>query len=71
MLLAGNDVATTGEQFKALTAEFDRAGKEYEQHVYEGAPHSFFDDGFADWQQACTDAWHRLLDFTERNGTRR
>jgi carboxymethylenebutenolidase len=71
MLLAGEDVATTSEQFEALTAQFDQAGKEYEQHVYEGAPHSFFDDSFSDWQPACTDAWHRLLDFTERHGARR
>ncbi|MFC5661854.1 dienelactone hydrolase family protein [Kitasatospora misakiensis] len=64
MLLAGEDVVTTREEFETFTAGLDRAGKPYELKVYEGAPHSFFDDAFADWQDACTDAWHRLLTFT-------
>ncbi|MFI6154939.1 dienelactone hydrolase family protein [Kitasatospora sp. NPDC051170] len=71
MLLAGDDVATTQEEFDALSARLDGAGKEHERHVYDGAPHSFFDDSFAQWQDACTDAWHRLLDFTARHGAAR
>ncbi|MER5641650.1 alpha/beta fold hydrolase [Kitasatospora sp. NPDC002227] len=67
MLLAGEDVVTTPAEFAEFTAGLDRAGREYEQHVYEGAPHSFFDDTYAEWQEACTDAWHRLLDFTGRH----
>jgi len=67
MLLAGDDVVTTSEQFQDFAADLDKAGKEYETHVYEGAPHSFFDHAFADWQDACTDAWHRVLAFTERH----
>jgi carboxymethylenebutenolidase len=42
----------------------DRAGKQYEMHVYDGAPHSFFDVAFGEWEQACADAWHRILEFT-------
>jgi carboxymethylenebutenolidase len=68
MLLAGEDAVTTTDEFEAFTNGLDRAGKEHEMHVYEGAPHSFFDDAFADWQDACTDAWHRLLAFTARHG---
>lgn len=71
MLLAGDDVATTREEFDTFAAGLDRAGKEHEMHVYDGAPHSFFDDTFADWQDACTDAWSRLLDFTTRHGSTR
>lgn len=67
MLLAGDDVATTPAEFDALTGEFDRAGKPYDVHVYPDAPHSFFDAAFAQWQDACTDAWHRVLAFTDRN----
>lgn len=67
MLLAGDDVATPQEAFRALAAGFDRAGKEYEMHVYDGAPHSFFDQSFGDWEKACTDAWHRILEFTARH----
>jgi carboxymethylenebutenolidase len=36
-------------------------------HVYAGAPHSFFDRSFAQWQDACADAWQRILDFTARH----
>ncbi|NRQ40498.1 dienelactone hydrolase family protein [Nonomuraea sp. NN258] len=68
MLLAGDDVATTPAEFGALTATFDQAGKTYESHVYEGAPHSFFDDSFDQWREACADAWHRLLAFIARHG---
>jgi len=70
MLLAGDDVATPQEEFDALAAGFDKAGKQYEMHVYEGAPHSFFDDSYDRWQHACTDAWHRILDFTHRHSYR-
>lgn len=67
MLLAGDDVATTSQEYSKLFAAFDRAGKEYEAHTYEGAPHSFFDASYGQWREACTDAWHRLLAFTARH----
>ncbi len=67
MLLAGDDAVTTPADFLALTAGFDAAGKDYQMHVYDGAPHSFFDRAFGEWQQACDDAWRRILDFTARN----
>ncbi|AXK36032.1 dienelactone hydrolase family protein [Streptomyces armeniacus] len=69
LLLAGDDAATSQAEFQALVAGFDKAGKEYEMHVYEGAPHSFFDVSFGDWTTACTDAWQRILDFTARHGS--
>lgn len=71
MLLAGDDVATPTAEFEALAAGFDRAGKQYEMHVYDGAPHSFFDVAAAEWQEACADAWGRILDFTGVSGTSR
>ncbi|MDL4813426.1 dienelactone hydrolase family protein [Actinomadura opuntiae] len=64
MLLAGDDVATPQEEFDAMAADLERAGKEYEMHVYAGAPHSFFDRSYGDWAQACEDAWRRILAFT-------
>ncbi|MEW9534040.1 dienelactone hydrolase family protein [Microbispora sp. NPDC049125] len=67
MLLAGDDVATPQAEFQALATGFDQAGKTYEMHVYDGAPHSFFDVTFDDWERECTDAWHRILSFTSRN----
>ncbi len=64
MLVAGADRATPTSEFEALAARLDAAGKEYEMHVYEGAPHSFFDRSFAEWEDACADAWVRIIDFT-------
>lgn len=67
LLVAGADAATPLEDFEALDARLTDAGVEHEMHVYEGAPHSFFDRAFADWREACADAWTRILDFTARH----
>ncbi|MBO2454484.1 dienelactone hydrolase family protein [Actinomadura barringtoniae] len=64
MLLAGDDVATPQADFDAMAAGLEDAGKSHEMHVYEGAPHSFFDRAHDDWSAACEDAWHRILAFT-------
>jgi carboxymethylenebutenolidase len=42
------------------------AGAEVETAVYDGAPHSFFDRAFGEWQEACADAWRRILALTDR-----
>src|SRR5712692_5252781 len=67
VLVAGADGATTPEQ----SLEFDRMLSEakvpHEQHVYEGAPHSFFDRTYDQWKDACDDAWRRMLDFVKRH----
>lgn len=48
-------------------ATFDRALDErtVAHHIvtYAGAPHSFFDRGFADFTKECDDAWRRVLGF--------
>ena len=66
LLLAGADFATPPEQFDELVGQLSKAGKDAETHVYEGAPHSFFDRSAAEWREACDDAWRRLIAFTER-----
>lgn len=67
LLLAGEDEATTREEFRRFAAKLDDLGKDHELHMYDGAPHSFFDRSFTEWEDACTDAWRRILDFTDRN----
>lgn len=67
VMVAGNDSATTPEQAMEFKAQLEKAGVDFEQHVYRGAPHSFFDRGFAEWKEACDDAWRRMLDFVERH----
>ncbi|WP_426502475.1 dienelactone hydrolase family protein [Dactylosporangium sp. McL0621] len=69
LLLAGDDAATPQSDFRALAGHLTAAGAEHELHTYEGAPHSFFDRSSAEWSAACDDAWRRVLDFTERNGS--
>lgn len=65
MLVAGADAATPVEEFVAFADRVRDAGGEVEAHVYDGAPHSFFDRAFADWEQACADAWERILAFVD------
>jgi carboxymethylenebutenolidase len=67
MLVAGADQATPQEEFQALDRRLTELGKEHEMHVYDGAPHSFFDRAYAQWKDACADAWRRILDFTARH----
>jgi len=66
LLIAGSDAATPREQF----IEFDRKLTEvrvpHEMHIYEGAPHSFFDRTYEQWKDACDDAWRRMLAFVKK-----
>lgn len=68
LLIAGADAATPLEEFEAFTDELTAAGTPYEAHTYPGAPHSFFDRAYTQWADACTDAWRRILEFTDRHG---
>ncbi|NBE97398.1 dienelactone hydrolase family protein [Nonomuraea sp. KC401] len=67
LLRGGADTVSTPEEFEAYEATLDRVGTEHETHVYEGAPHSFFDRSYGEWAEACQDAWKRILSFTERH----
>ncbi|MEV4615216.1 dienelactone hydrolase family protein [Kitasatospora sp. NPDC049258] len=67
LLIAGSDVATPQEDFTAFAGKLGDAGKDFDMKVYEGAPHSFFDRGFAEWKDACADAWTRIEEFTTRH----
>ena len=69
LLIAGNDAATPAEKFVEFEKELTAAGVTHEQHVYDGAPHSFFDRSYEQWKEACDDAWRRMLDFVKRNST--
>jgi len=66
MLVAGADAATPTTEFHAMEERLTEQEKPHDMHIYEGAPHSFFDVGFAQWQDACADAWRRIIEFTER-----
>ena len=67
MMVAGADRATPVEDSLALADRLRAKGAEVETHVFDGAPHSFFDRGFAEHQQAYDDAWRFLLRFVDRH----
>jgi carboxymethylenebutenolidase len=66
MLIAGADQATPVEDQLALAETMRSAGADVETAVYDGAPHSFFDRAHDEWQEACADAWTRILSLADR-----
>ena len=56
---AGIPAAAVEEFDKALTQK----GLAHHLVIYPNAPHSFFDRTFAQWKDACDDAWRRALGF--------
>jgi len=67
ILAAGDDRATSRQDNDAFVSSLTKAAKVHDYVVYEGAPHSFFDRAFDQWQSECTDAWVRMLGFIDRN----
>jgi carboxymethylenebutenolidase len=67
MLIAGADF-TPREEFIEFDRQLAEAGVPHEMHIYEGAPHSFFDRTFDQWKEACDDAWRRMLAFVKKHG---
>jgi carboxymethylenebutenolidase len=63
MLVAGADRAIPVEDARDFAATLEKAGKDVELHVYEDAPHSFFDRSYGEHAEACADAWRRMLTF--------
>src|SRR3981189_3762116 len=67
LLLAGADAATPQEAFHEFEKKLTEAKVPHEMHIYEGAPHSFFDRSFDQWKEACDDAWRRMLAFVKKH----
>ncbi len=67
LLVAGADF-TPRQAFIDFDRRLAEAGVPHEMHIYEGAPHSFFDRTFDQWKEACDDAWRRILAFIEEQG---
>jgi carboxymethylenebutenolidase len=68
VMVAGADGATTPEQSAEFERELSGAGVPHEEHIYEGAPHSFFDRTYEQWKDASDDAWRRMLEFVKKHG---
>jgi carboxymethylenebutenolidase len=65
ILAAGADAATSPQENASFDRTLTDAGVEHEFVEYPGAPHSFFDRSFAQWEPACSDAWNRMLGFVD------
>src|SRR4051812_28550763 len=62
-LFAGADQNITADQVAAFDAALQ---VEHEIHIYEGAPHSFFDRRQESYQSESQDAWERILGFISK-----
>jgi carboxymethylenebutenolidase len=66
MLIAGADHATPVADQLELADTMRAAGAAVDAVVYDGAPHSFFDRAFGEWESACADAWEHVLALADR-----
>jgi len=62
-LFGGADQAIPPEAVRAFEEALADAGVDHELVTYEGAPHSFFDRKATEFEDACDDAWRRILRF--------
>jgi carboxymethylenebutenolidase len=62
LLVAGAD-STPRQDFVDFDKRLTEAGLPHQMVIYEGAPHSFFDRSYEQWQDACRDAWKQVLSF--------
>ncbi len=62
-IYGGADENITEEHAEEFAAALDYVGVLQETVIYDGAPHSFFDRKMDEHEQACADAWHRVLRF--------
>jgi len=62
-LFGGADPVIPAAAIHEFDAALAQQGLPHELVTYPNAPHSFFDRGFAEWQEACDDAWRRVLGF--------
>jgi carboxymethylenebutenolidase len=66
-LFGGADAGIPQTAVDAFDEALTAADKPHAFKTYEGAPHSFFDRRFAEHQDACKDAWSRMLSFIDSN----
>ena len=64
----GSEDPSVTSRVPQLDAAMKAAGKDFAYFVYEGAPHSFFDRSFEEHEEACDDAWRRILAFVRGPG---
>ena len=66
-LFGGADAGIPQTAVNAFDEALTAAGKQHAFTTYAGAPHSFFDRRFAEHQEACKDAWQRMIGFIQNH----
>lgn len=66
-LFGGADQGIPVEQVHTLDKNLDQAGVEHQIVIYEGAPHSFFDRRAAEYAEASSDGWTKILAFIQKH----
>jgi carboxymethylenebutenolidase len=66
-LFGGADSAIPRESVDDFGRALSAAGIRHDLVVYDGAPHSFFDRTYAQYEKEGNDAWTRILAFIEDN----
>jgi carboxymethylenebutenolidase len=69
-LFGGADQGIPLTQVHELEEKLRQQGSDYHIHIYEGAPHSFFDRRYAEYAAICADAWQRVRDFIAAHSQR-
>jgi len=69
-IYGGADEGIPEPDRKAFAEALQKAGVKHEEHVYPGAPHSFFDRKYQEFADASADAWRRTREFVARNTKR-
>ncbi|MHB8630310.1 MAG: dienelactone hydrolase family protein [Candidatus Limnocylindria bacterium] len=62
-LFGGADRASSAEDIATFAAALGDRKLAHHVVTYPGAPHSFFDRAFAQYEKECADAWRRILGF--------
>lgn len=62
-VFGGADAKIPADDVEAFRRALGQAPTEHELHVYDGAPHSFFDGRQGDFMQASTRAWSEVQSF--------
>lgn len=66
-LFGGADPGIPADRVEEFGKALDNENVKNEMHIYDGAPHSFFDRAFAQFADECDDAWKRILNFLSDN----
>jgi len=66
-IFGGADEGIPEADRKAFDEALQKARVKHEQHVYPGAPHSFFDRKYEEFKDASADAWKHVQSFVKTN----